>query len=421
MKRSSSTDEGGLRPHSSSVKHRTRARYALAALVPLLAVSSWASIGAASARVVSTSLPALPRTWPTDRFAIGMADGPGDAATLRRAAPFAFRYQYLSGGVNTGSGWTTWNPDGTFVTRYDDESFAADITPVFSYYMLLQSLPTGTDEGVVDLAHLQNPSLMRAYWSQVRLFFRRARGSRPVVLQVEPDLWGYLEQANAVVLARSFARELVALRNALAPNVLLAYHMSEWGTGHDAFTGNPSDATVRSYAARSAAFYRSLGTHFDIAFTDLSDRDAGYYEHVEHRNTWFSAQDFAHAALYDATFVRLAGVRLVVWQVPLGNTVMRSENDTWDHYQDNRVQWYLGTNWRAHLGPLVKAGVIALLFGRGADGNTCACDAAHDGVTNPPPIDGNVGIATSPDDDGGYFKSRVALFYKAGGLALLPT
>ncbi len=145
---------------------------------------------------------------------------------------------------------------------------------------------------------------------------------------------------------------------------------------------------------------------------------AGYYQYVEHKNTWFTAADFAANAQYDATFVRLAGVRLVIWQIPLGNTLMRAENNTWDHYQDNRVQWFLGTSWREHLAPLLKAGVVALLFGRGADGNTCACNAAKDGVTNPAPINGNAGVSTSADDDGGYFMSRIANFYKAGGLAL---
>jgi hypothetical protein len=37
-----------------------------------------------------------------------MSDGPGGAAAMRAVAPFAFRYQYLAGGVNTGSGWATW-------------------------------------------------------------------------------------------------------------------------------------------------------------------------------------------------------------------------------------------------------------------------------------------------------------------------
>jgi len=36
-----------------------------------------------------------------------MASEPGDAAKMRRTAPFRFRYQYLAGGVNTGKGWAT--------------------------------------------------------------------------------------------------------------------------------------------------------------------------------------------------------------------------------------------------------------------------------------------------------------------------
>jgi hypothetical protein len=47
----------------------------------------------------------------------------------------------------------------------------------------------------------------------VRLFFRHAHGPRPVVLHVEPHLWGYLEQANAVALASGFARQFVRLRD----------------------------------------------------------------------------------------------------------------------------------------------------------------------------------------------------------------
>src|SRR5438093_9478172 len=31
-------------------------------------------------------------------------------------------YQYLAGGVNTGSGWATWNPGGSFATGYLTEA-----------------------------------------------------------------------------------------------------------------------------------------------------------------------------------------------------------------------------------------------------------------------------------------------------------
>jgi hypothetical protein len=40
---------------------------------------------------------------------------------------------------------------------------------------------------------------------------------------------------------------------------------------------------------------------------------------------------------------------MVGWQIPLGNTLMRTMDNTWDHFQDNRVQWLLGPQSRAHL------------------------------------------------------------------------
>src|SRR5437870_10328658 len=84
-----------------------------------------ACVGGAAA---SPRLPPLPTRWP-HTLQLGMADEPGCAAALRKVAPFGFRYQYLAGGVNTGQGWSTWNPNGSFVTRYDRESWAAGDDP----------------------------------------------------------------------------------------------------------------------------------------------------------------------------------------------------------------------------------------------------------------------------------------------------
>jgi hypothetical protein len=335
---------------------------------------------------------------------------------MRRVAPFGFRYQYLAGGVNTGSGWSTWNPDGTFASMYASESWAHGAVPVLTYYMLLQSKPGGGDEAHADLTNLRDAATMAAYWSDVRLLFSRIRGSKPVVVHVEPDLWGYLEQANVAGLAATFAQQWVKLRDEGAPNAILAYHMSGWGTKHDIVYEDPPDATVRSYAAQSASFYRSLHAHFDLSFEDFSDRDAGFYaKNSGNPKTWFTPADFRRHLLYAQTFVRLAGVRMVAWQIPLGNTVMRAMNNTWDHFQDNRVQWILAS--RAHLRAYAAAGFVGFMFGRGADGATCACDAAKDGVTNPPPVNGNTRASTSADDDGGLFKSLVRAYYKAGPLA----
>ncbi len=77
-------------------------------------------LGAAMRRAVLKLLPVLltlPLGWP-HHLALWLADPPGDAAALVRTAPLDLRYQYLAGGVNTGSGWATWNPGGSFVSMY---------------------------------------------------------------------------------------------------------------------------------------------------------------------------------------------------------------------------------------------------------------------------------------------------------------
>jgi hypothetical protein len=396
------------------------------------------------AHTPSEGLPSLPGGWPTT-LQIGMSDAPGGAAHLKATTGAGLRYQYLSGGVNTGSGWATWNANGSYVTLYIQESIAQGIIPVFSYYMIFNSEPgrwQGEPTGV--FTNLQTTDTMRSYYADLKLFFQRAGAftGRRVVLHVEPDLWGYMhsrraagddgrsvpvrvastgmpELAGLPDNAAGFAQAIARLRDSYAPNVWLAYSLNVWGTQFG-ITSNASDATVNAHATRAAAFLNSLGGRFDLVFGEFSDRDAGYYQHVagDGGASWWDAGDFSRFARYLSTFVTNTGKRVVLWQIPLGNTRMRAMNNTWQHYQDNRVEWLLDDPSRAHLWEYVQAGVVAFLFGRGADGNTCACDAGRDGVTNPGPINGNTGWATSADDDGGFFRQRTAAYYAAGALPL---
>jgi hypothetical protein len=318
-------------------------------------------------------LAALPVGWP-HHFALGLADPPGDAQQLVARAPLDLRYQYLAGGVNTGAGWATWNPDGSFASGYVRESIAAHMIPVFSYYQLLQSKPAlGSDEEQKDLSNLRDASTMRAYWADYTLLLRRvaaAEGDHVVVIHVEPDLWGYLEQARATALARAFAAHLIALRDELAPHVLLAWHLSVWGTGEDPTYSKPPLAHMDSLAATSAAFYESLHAHFDLVFSDVTDRDAGYYQVVEgNPHTAWGPADFGRENRYLSVFTRRTHTRVVLWQLPLGNTTL---DNTWDHFRDNRVQWWLDDPSGAHLRATRDAGVIGLLFGGGATGTTSA-------------------------------------------------
>jgi hypothetical protein len=409
----------------------------------------------------------LPSGWP-NRVELGMGDGPGGAAVMKGTAPFAFRYQYLAGGVNTGGGWATWSPNGDFARYYIEDSVANGIIPVFTYYMLYQSSPGGGgSEASALFNNLSNTATMTAYYNDLKLFFQKAGAfpSQKVVLHVEPDLWGYMQQRatsdNAATVPAKVAetgiaelaglpanmsgvaRAIVRLRDAYAPNVNLGYHVSVWGTGSDIFLSNPSDATVDALAGRAATFYNSLAANFDVAFAEFSDRDSGFYQYVygDGGQHWFDADDFRRSARFVGGFSAAAGKRIVMWQIPLGNTKMRAQNNTTGHYQDNRPEWLLDEPARTHLTAFRDAGVVAFFFGGGASGTTCACNGQNDGVTNPAPINGNTmqseaaAAGTAPsqvmrgstptlvtpyaaDDDGGFFRWKAWQYYQTGPMSL---
>jgi hypothetical protein len=415
----------------------------------------------------------LPAKWSTT-FELGLADGPGGAASLRKVTNLKFRYQYLSAGVNTGNGWATWNPNGDFAKFYIEDSVNNGFTPVFTYYMIFQSLPgntQGESDGVRN--NLNNVSTMAAYFNDLKLFFQKA-GAFPnnqVVLHVEPDMWGYVQSVSndnaASVPAKvgasgvadvsglpdnvaGVAQAVKKLRDTYAPNVLLGYHISVWGTKVDIGLSDPTDAEVANLGTKAVNFYKSLNTNFDIAFAEFSDRDSVYHQTVNGKGAqaWWNKDDFRRMAIFLQKFSSQTQKRIVMWQIPLGNTKMRAMNNTNKHYQDNRAEWFLDDpNSRANIQEYINAGVVAFLFGGGSSDVTCACDAAKDGVTNPNainftntnsyPVSNNIissqafAVGTAPvlngttlstpyaaDDDGGYFKWKAVEYYKKGTISL---
>lgn len=213
---------------------------------------------------------------------------------------------------------------------------------------------------------------MKRYYADLALAMRRAKaaaGGKLVVFHVEPDLWGYLMQHGERALASRFARRVVALRDRIASpqRIALAWHMSIWGTQDDPTYSNPSDARMRALGRRLARFYGGLHARFDVVFTDVEDRDAGFNEHVNGdggKSRW-DAADFRRYPILFRAFTRAAHRKLAIWQIPLGNSTL---DDTWDHFRDNRVEGWLGNPKR--LRTLRRAGVVALLYGGGADGTT---------------------------------------------------
>jgi len=281
--------------------------------------------------------PPAPRGLPT-HFAFGLSGHPDDTGIYGwmpgSGVPWDYAYQYLAGGVNTGYGWATWNSNAQFPLFYAQGSQANGYIPVFPYYQLLQS--TGTcdscPEAQRDLSNLNNRTLMTAYYKDFAILMKRLGSGTwggvsgfggTAIVHVEPDLSGYAEQAvlqnspscygfctgqgnnpkflKAVVKAtglhdvaaypntfQGFSTALAHLRDLYAPNVLLAFHVSDWATLFD--IGSSHDpgldaAALGTKAGRFAALGDTkqvvAGTStYDLVFNDVADRDAAYYKYV---------------------------------------------------------------------------------------------------------------------------------------------
>jgi hypothetical protein len=423
---------------------------------------------------VSTNLPPLPAGWPTT-LQLGLKAEESSASAIRAVTNFGFRYQYLSEGVSSPNSWMNWGPgSGNFARDFISDSVSNGITPVFTLYVICQSGPScsGNSEGDSVYSALQNTTTMTLYYNQFKTLMQKA-GAFPnnkVVVHIEPDLFGYLNQRanqinpsnldNAANVpakvsstgltelaglpenAAGFTQALTRLRDAYAPNVLLAHHFSTWQTGDDFLRSDPSDATVDSYGLRVGNFLNSLNTNYDMLFFDFTDRDGAFKEYIYGDTAgWFDANDLRRHRIFLNRVSSSANKRIVMWQIPEGNQKMRALNNVWNHFQNNHVEWLLDDPSRTHLNEYIQAGVIAFLFGRGADGATCACDQNNDGVTNPAAINyrnntnsissslGASGSApvlsgttlTTPyaaDDDGGFLKWKAWEYYQQGAISL---
>ena len=406
---------------------------------------------AASGAAVST-LPATRLEFGLSNLDVTWMTGSG--------VPWRYRYQYLSAGVNTGSGWETWQnpalPPGQFAVDFmsNSSSGAANYIPVFTYYELLQSNPhVGSTESDRDFSNLNNAATMSAYYANFSLLMQKAGAyQKPVVVHVEPDFWGYMQQlagggsASAITaMVKSsgfaaasafpdnlvgFASELKYLRDTYAPNVLLAMHASMWSSGID--VGSTTDPAVNAAAEadKTAAFLNSAGM-WDLVFNDVDDHDAAWWELAscgsppcvnQYFTHWWDTTNsrfpnFSRYLAWVAELHAMTSRQQVVWQVPVGNQYFLTMNNTCGHYQDNVAPYFI-----AHASDLFNAGLVAVLFGSGNQCQTTNDDsAAHDGITNnggKPTTDllggcsaCNTATSVWPDDDGGYLRTFVGLYY----------
>src|SRR5439155_11348626 len=198
--------------------------------------------------------------------------------------------------------------------------------------------------------------------------FCTGQGNNPKFLKAAVKATGLHDVSAFPNTYQGFSTALVHLRDLYAPNVLLAFHVSDWATLFD--IGSSHDpgldaAALGTKAGRFAALSDTkqvvAGTStYDLVFNDVADRDAAYYKYVYGNDVFWDRLNvtfptFARWESYIGSVIAAAGRPALVWQVPEGNQSFDTENDTDGHYQDNRAEYFVG-----HVQELVDTGVIGV-------------------------------------------------------------
>jgi len=312
---------------------------------------------------------------------------------------------------------------------------AAGIPARVQYY----ALPlTGQDGGELsggDLIDLvRDRDEMATYWTNVRDLLRELGSvEAPVELLIEQDVAGELlsgsPDATTIPFAvadtgvegldglpdtfAGWAQAWLTLRDELAPQVRVGLTVSPWQINDDFIPDLPTEEQASQWATAFGESYATLGARFDFL-----DNIMVYAEGGSRGERYIPDERFFERLLTWVSGISAAtDTRVILDNVPVGNSVYRTLDDTAFHWRDSWVEWILAGDDFPHLVALRDAGVIGIVFGvdGGRETTTCPCDAAGDGVTNA----GSQGKpSTSADDDGGYLAERLMAYAATGGLPL---
>lgn len=323
--------------------------------------------------------------------------GGGMSDETAASAPFDVRYAYVHSkpapspdyyeAALCKDAWTSWwgcwpgstTAPGTYVTWWNDHVAQATWQGAprpqiffWTWYSLrdLGDL-AGSGDGPGEVVAISRLDLLTRYMDDYRFFLRKIGNSR-VMVDLEPDFWGYVRslgdphQVPAQVAAANpadcgkhedsaagLARCLISMARKYAPNTTVGMHLSCWDW--------------QSNARKCGEDYLDLGAKdADFLVADVSDRDAGWYAlpaNGGYDNYW-NDEKAAQALGFYKAMAETVGKPVVLWQIPLGNMAL---DNTLNHYRDDKVDWFFG-----HMDQVADAHIAALLFGAGHHEQTAA-------------------------------------------------
>jgi hypothetical protein len=331
-------------------------------------------------------------------FLVGMGnDGTasGDDPAYHFDVTLDLHSHYLPG-LSTNGGWVTYNKNPDYVAKRINEAKAHGVVPMFTYY----GMAAAGDGNVA--SSLGSATYMETWFKDYAQALASIKASGvPVVMHVEPDFGGYtlrkslqgggpssvpamVHSANAAECSglpedvSGFFKCVVALTRGRAPNAILGFHASAWGSGLDVVRNTDPKLDVVAEANKAVAFFKAVGAGgADFIATDLSDRDAGCYDVGNVKDTKGNLVCDKRTNNYpDETNATLPNFRqplqwakalsdgldlpVIWWQLPFGEP-SATPGGTPGHFRDNRTKYVFG-----HIDEFVAAGGVAAVWGAGA-------------------------------------------------------
>jgi hypothetical protein len=368
------------------------------------------------------------------RVLVGLFEDSGQTWMKNSGARWDVRYRYFTKGWVNNWGWS--QNDGSWGLAYLKESDQQGYLPAVQYYQLFGEAGGGES---ATLQKVQTASTMRSYFGDFKILMQRVKDfGKPTLVLIEADGVGFLEQQSnhnpnaSAAIAASGMPELAGLPDTVAgfglaylrlkqavgaSNAILGLHVSAWASGKDIASYSVSDALapevdkVYGFLAPMGLTNNPTGSQYDVLVGDPLDRDADYYRVVQGSDrTWdpsdsaaINTRSFNRYAEWLKLWNQKAGKRWVLWQIPLGNS---NHRNVWNNggsaegYKDNRPEYFFG-NGTSHLEKFADSGVIGLLFGAGASGQSSYQNDTYG--------DGQL-----------FMKSRAGAMLNAGGIPIAP-
>lgn len=280
--------------------------------------------------------------------------------------------QYLTG-VGS-SAWPTWNsPSGAYVGIVAANADKLGAIPMFTLYQMATL-------GDSNISGLADTTFMKGYWDNVRLLMQQlAAYGKPVLVNLEPDFWGYAHRA-VTDPTQHFAHvagvnpDCAALPNTVAGMGQCLVHMARQ-TAPNAYVGFPPSLFPDLPLDEVDYLTRVGAAQADFVVMQTLDRDAGCFEasytgggaactRLSTVPYYWDSSNLSEPSFttHFATAKRFHdGLQLPVlwWQTPLGVPSTSAGGSAYA-FRDNRADYFLN-----HPQELVAAGGVGVVFSPG--------------------------------------------------------